>query len=98
MPTPKRLQTEAYWDREWLLEKARGKNTGPYKERQKARALIDKEGIPRKGKHVDHKIPLIEGGTTTENNVRVVSADTNLKNAPHRGKQISHIPKLKRKT
>jgi hypothetical protein len=97
MPTPKRLQTEAYWDREWELEKARGKNTGPYKEREKARQLADKMGIDRKGKHVDHKTPLVKGGKTTKSNIRVVDADTNLKNAPHRGKQISNIPKLKRK-
>lgn len=97
MPTPKKDQTKAYWKREWLLEKARGKNTGAFKERQQARALADKMGLDRKGKDVDHIQPIVDGGTTTKKNIRVISSEQNLKNAPHRGKQISHIPPLKRK-
>jgi hypothetical protein len=97
MPTPKKMQTEAYWDREWELEKARGKNKGPYMERERARDAVDKAGIARKGKHVDHKTPIVKGGKTTKSNIRVVSAKTNLKSAPARGKQISNVPKLKRK-
>jgi hypothetical protein len=95
MPTPKRLKTEAYWDREWELEKARGKNKGPYMERERARDMIDKMGIDRKGKHVDHKTAIKEGGKTTKSNIRVVSAKTNLTNKPKRGKQISNVPKLR---
>lgn len=97
MPTPKRMKTEAYWDREWQLEKARGKNKGPYMERERARDLADKMGIDRKGKHVDHIKPIVEGGKTSKSNIRVVSAKTNLTHKPKRGKQISHVPPLKRK-
>ena len=96
MPTPKHMKDEAYWKREWKLEKARGKNKGPYMERERARDAMDKAGIDRKGKHVDHIKPIKEGGKTTKGNLRVVSAKTNLTNKPKRGKQISNVPKLKR--
>lgn len=86
MPTPKSKQDAAYWDRQWELEKARGKNKGPFLERQKARRLADKLGIDRKGKVVDHKKPLVEGGKTTRSNIRVISAEANRKAAPPRGK------------
>ena len=97
MPTPKRMQTKAYWKREWLQEKARGKNTGAYMEREKARDAVDAAGVDRKGKHVDHVTPIVQGGKTTKSNIKVVSAQENLHKAPHRGKQITHIPPLKRK-
>ena len=48
-------------------------------ERNKARALLMKEGKVHKGdgKDVDHKKPLSKGGTTTKSNLRVKSASAN---------------------
>ena len=43
-------------------------------------------GIDRDGKHVDHIKPIVKGGKTTKSNIRVISAKSNLKNAPARGK------------
>ena len=46
-------------------------------ERQKARRLYDKMGIDRKGKHIDHKVTLKDGGTTTKGNLRLRSPKAN---------------------
>ena len=48
-------------------------------ERNKARALLMKEGKVHKGdgKDVDHKKPLSKGGATTKSNLRVKSASAN---------------------
>jgi hypothetical protein len=48
-------------------------------ERNKARALLMKEGKVHKGdgKDVDHKTPLSKGGKTTLGNLRVKSASAN---------------------
>lgn len=47
--------------------------------RNKARAMLMKEGIVQKGdgKDVDHKQPLSKGGTTNRSNLRVKSASDN---------------------
>lgn len=48
-------------------------------ERNKARAMLMKEGKVHKGdgKDVDHKTPLSKGGKTTRSNLRVKSASAN---------------------
>ena len=48
-------------------------------ERNKARAMLEREGKVHKGdgKDVDHKNPLSKGGTTTRSNLRVKSASAN---------------------
>jgi len=48
-------------------------------ERNKARAMLMKEGKVHKGdgKDVDHKKPLSKGGATTRSNLRVKSATAN---------------------
>lgn len=56
--------------------------------RNKARAMMEKEGLVHKGdgKDVDHKKPLSKGGTTTKGNLRVKSASANrsyARNADH---------------
>jgi hypothetical protein len=86
MPTPKKDQTPAYWKKRYQQQKARGE-VADFLERQKARRLADKEGMDREGKHVDHIKPIKEGGKTTKSNIRVVSAKTNYKAAPPRGKE-----------
>jgi hypothetical protein len=47
--------------------------------RNKARAIMEKEGLVHKGdgKDVDHKKALSKGGTTTRSNLRVKSATAN---------------------
>ena len=47
--------------------------------RNKARAMMEKEGLVHKGdgKDVDHKRPLSKGGATTKGNLRVKSAGAN---------------------
>jgi Zn-dependent membrane protease YugP len=47
--------------------------------RNKARAMLEREGKVHKGdgKDVDHKKPLSKGGATTKSNLRVKSASAN---------------------
>jgi hypothetical protein len=48
-------------------------------ERNKARRMLMKEGVVRKGdgKDVDHKKPLSKGGSTKRSNLRAVPASKN---------------------
>jgi len=47
--------------------------------RNKARAIMEKEGLVHKGdgKDVDHKTPVSKGGKTVRSNLRVKSASAN---------------------
>jgi len=47
--------------------------------RNKARRMLEREGVVSKGdgKDVDHKKPLSKGGTTTRSNLRVKDASAN---------------------
>jgi hypothetical protein len=47
--------------------------------RNKARRMLEKEGVVHKGdgKDVDHKKPLSKGGTTTRSNLKAVPASKN---------------------
>ena len=49
--------------------------------RNKARREAEREGKVRKGdgKHVDHKKPLSQGGSTDKSNTRVISGKANTK-------------------
>lgn len=48
-------------------------------QRNKARRIMEKEGLVRKGDglDVDHKKPLSKGGTTTRSNLKAVPASKN---------------------
>ena len=48
-------------------------------QRNKARRMLEKEGVVSKGdgKDVDHKKPLSKGGTTTRSNLKAKSASAN---------------------
>lgn len=48
-------------------------------QRNKARRIMEREGVVHKGdgKDVDHKIPLSKGGTTVRSNLKAVPASTN---------------------
>lgn len=60
----------------YKLQKANGE-TKDQLERQKARQLYDKKGIDRKGKDIDHKVPLRKGGKTTAGNLRLRNRSAN---------------------
>jgi len=50
---------------------------GPSREkRREARAIYDKAGINRKGKDIDHKVPLSKGGGT-KGNLKLTSPSAN---------------------
>jgi hypothetical protein len=48
-------------------------------QRNKARRMLEREGVVRKGdgKDVDHKKPLSKGGTTTRSNLKAKPASAN---------------------
>ncbi len=60
----------------YKLQNATGE-TKDQLERQKARQLYDKKGIDRKGKDIDHKVPLRKGGKTTVGNLRLRNRSAN---------------------
>lgn len=61
---------------EYQMQKERGEH--PLRmERQRARRLLDKEGVDRKGKDIDHKVMLSKGGTNSRSNLRLVSPSKN---------------------
>jgi len=61
----------------YKLQKASGE-TKDQIERQKARREYDKQGIDRKGKHIDHITPLRAGGKSTKGNLRLRSPKANM--------------------
>jgi 5-methylcytosine-specific restriction endonuclease McrA len=67
------------WSADWAAEQKRAAVELPRRAaRARARRAADKAGIDRKGKHLDHKVPLALGGSTKMSNVRVVSPSSNL--------------------
>ena len=84
MPRSKDLKPgcEEY-KREWEYQKRTGdnkKNT----ERARARRLYDKLGIDRKGKQIDHVVPIENGGTSAKSNLRLTSVKANAKKNLHK--------------
>lgn len=74
MPTP---LSKRNWAHEWALDKKTGKNKDDL-ERAKARRIIDKAGIDRKGKHVGHKVALSKGGKSTLSNLQIQDPKENM--------------------
>jgi len=66
------LKTKAAYNKKPSVQKKRVANN-------KARREAIKEGRVKKGdgKHIDHKVPLDNGGSTAKSNTRVVSAAKN---------------------
>jgi hypothetical protein len=61
---------------EWKKEKER--NEKPERAaRARARYEYDKKGIDRKGKVIDHVVPLSKGGTNSSSNLRLTSREKN---------------------
>jgi hypothetical protein len=46
-------------------------------ERQRGRRMLDKKGVERAGKDIDHKKPIRQGGKSTMSNVRLRSKRAN---------------------
>ena len=71
------------WKREWEYQKRTGEDKKQLV-RAKARALYDKAGIDRKGKQIDHIIPLENGGSAAKSNLRLTSVNANEKRNLHK--------------
>jgi 5-methylcytosine-specific restriction endonuclease McrA len=61
---------------EWELEQKRNEKK-PRAARARARYKLDKEGVDRAGKDIDHIKPLSKGGTNSSSNLRVVDPSKN---------------------
>lgn len=64
------------WQQEYKTALARGEDRDQI-ERQRARRTLDKAGVARKGKDIDHIKPLRAGGKSTSGNLRLRSRKTN---------------------
>jgi len=74
-----------YWKAKWRYQKETGEAAADLK-RKKARRLYDKEGIDRKGKDIDHKKALAEGGSAGRSNLRLRNSSENqADNGHHKG-------------
>ena len=71
MPRKKNIPAgDPYWRRKYEYQKATGENKENAK-RMKSLRIIDKAGIDRTGKDVDHKKPLRSGGSIKKSNLRL---------------------------
>jgi hypothetical protein len=61
---------------EYEMQKERGEHENRM-ERQRARREMDKKGVDRKGKDIDHVVALSKGGTNSPKNLRLVKPSTN---------------------
>jgi hypothetical protein len=66
------------YKQEWQNEKKRGTKALKAKlARQTARRALDKKGVSREGKDIDHKKPLANGGSNKPSNWRLTSPSAN---------------------
>lgn len=64
------------YKKEWKQQQDR--NEKPARAtRERARYELDKKGVDRKGKDIDHIKPVSKGGTNTKKNIRLVSPSSN---------------------
>jgi hypothetical protein len=64
------------YKKEYKQQKAR--NEQPKRNaRERARYAMDKKGIDRKGKDIDHVVPLSKGGTNAPSNLKLKSPSSN---------------------
>ena len=66
----------------YKLQKASGE-TKDQIERQRARRAYDAAGVDRKGKHIDHKTAIRDGGKSTKGNPRLRSPKANMSDNGH---------------
>ncbi len=64
------------YKKEYQQQLARGEAPARRK-REAARDLYDREGIDRKGKDIDHKVPLSKGGSAGKSNLRLKTPSAN---------------------
>ena len=85
------------WKREYALQKQRGDAEHERRmARQRARRELDKEGIDRTDKVIDHKTPLSKGGTNAKSNLKLTTRAKNAsfsRNSDHSVKK--NTPKKK---
>jgi hypothetical protein len=62
---------------EYQLEKKRPGEHEKRMERQRARREMDKKGVDRAGKDIDHVVPLSKGGTNAPSNLRLKKPSSN---------------------
>jgi hypothetical protein len=70
------------WKQEYKTAVARGEDRDQI-ERQRARRALDKKGVARKGKDIDHIKPLRAGGKSTDGNLRLRSPSNNRSDNGH---------------
>ena len=78
-------KTPRPYKHEYEMQKKRGELPDRM-ERQRARNEMDKKGIDRKGKDIDHTIPLSKGGTNAPSNLKLKKPSANRsfsRNADH---------------
>lgn len=69
-------KTPRPYKKEWEQQKSR--NEKPARAaRERARYAMDKAGVDRKGKDIDHVIPLSKGGTNAKSNLKLKSPSEN---------------------
>ena len=61
---------------EYKMQQERGENPARAK-RAAARRAMDAKGVNRKGKDIDHTIPLSKGGSNSPSNLRLKSPSAN---------------------
>jgi 5-methylcytosine-specific restriction endonuclease McrA len=64
------------YKKEYQQQLARGEAPAR-RARERARDLYDREGIDRKGKDIDHKVPLSKGGSAGKSNLRLKTPSQN---------------------
>lgn len=64
------------YKKEWKQQQARGEKPARAA-RERARYSMDKKGVDRTGKDIDHAIPLSKGGTNAPSNLRLKSPRKN---------------------
>ena len=64
------------YKKEWKQQKDRDEKPARAA-RERARYHMDKDGVDRKGKDIDHITPLSKGGTNARSNLRLVAPSTN---------------------
>jgi hypothetical protein len=84
MPRKKDIPAgDPYWKDKWQKQKASGEAKDDLV-RQKARQAYDKAGIDRKGKDIDHKKKIKDGGLSTPGNLRLRSKSANQADNGHK--------------
>ena len=78
------------YERENEVTKSKPKNIKKRVKRNKARRMLEDEGLVKKGdgKHVDHKKPLSKGGSNKRSNLRVKDGKKNSSFARNSNKSI----------